>query len=244
MTPLLSLCGVSKTYVRGTYSLKVLADESFEVHDGAFVAVFGERSSGKTTLLKISAGLERPDSGTVEFAGKDLNRLSASALASVHRTKIAWVDRAGPRSDELTMVDHIALPLLSSHGHGTARRMAIAALAEVSAKECALALWSDLSDAERAHVSIAHALVREPQLLVLDDPTAGLDIVDRERILQLLRTTAEQTGAGVLMAVPDVPAMVRSHEVWSLSGGRLIGPPPQELGVVLDFPLREQPGQA
>jgi ABC-type lipoprotein export system ATPase subunit len=243
VTPLLTLDGVSKTYRRGLYEFNVLVDASLEVHAGAFVAVFGERSAGKTTLLKIAAGLETPDSGLVNFDGRDLSTISSTSLASVHRDDLAWVDRTGPSSDELTMVDYIGLPLLRSHGHGGARRRAIEALKRVGLKECVSARWGDLSDAERAHVSIAHALVRGPRLLVLDDPTAGLDIIERERVLGLLRATADENDAGVLMAVPDVPAMLRADEVLSLAGGRLVGPAEQETGehaVVLEFPQRQR----
>ena len=245
MTPLLSLHDVSKTFVRGTYHFNVLESVSLDVHAGAFVAVFGERSSGKTTLLKIAAGLERPDSGSVTFDGRDLSVVSSRDLAAIHRTEIAWVDRAGPSSDELMMVDYIGLPLLKSHGHAVATRLAILMLSRVGAKECTSARWGDLSDAERARITIAHALIREPRLLVLDDPTAGLDMIERDRVLGLLRATADEMHSGVLMAVPDVPAMMRSDDVLSLSGGRLLGPADHDTGehaVVLEFPRRQQSG--
>lgn len=240
MTPLLALRGVSKTYVRGASDRDVLIEASLDVHAGAFVAVFGGRSSGKTTLLKVAAGLERPDQGTVFYGGRDLNALSSSALASIHRTEIAWVDRSGPQTDELTMVDYIGLPLLRTHGYGAARRVALETLARVGASECAFARWRDLSDAERAQISIVHALARKPRLMVLDDPTAGLDLVERGRVLGLLRTTADESRCGVLMAVPDFPAMIRAHEVLALSGGRLISATPAQQAVVIDFPDRQR----
>jgi ABC-type multidrug transport system ATPase subunit len=73
-------------------------------------------------------------------------------------------------------------------------------------------------------VAIAEALVREPRVLIVDDPTAGLGIVDRERVVGLLRNAAEAGGLGVLMAVPDMPAMLHAHQLRSLSRGRLLAP--------------------
>ena len=81
--------------------------------------------------------------------------------------------------------------------------------------------------------------MRDPSVLIVDDPTAGLGILDRERIVGLLRSTAEEGGLGVLMAVPDMPAMLHAHEVRSLSRGRLLAPagtPPQRDGTVIRFP--------
>jgi ABC-type lipoprotein export system ATPase subunit len=242
MGALLALRNVSKAFARGAHELPILRDVSLEVHPGAFVVIFGQRSAGKSTLLRIAAGIERPDEGSVVFAGRALSTLSAAELARVHRESIAWVDRAGPRSDELRMLDYVALPLLSGLGHGAAARRAAAALARVGASDCATARWGELADGERMRVALAHGLVREPRVLVLDDPTAGLDVIERERIVGLLRTVADEERMGVLMAVPDMPAMLRAHEVLTLSDGRLEAAPahPAEAGTVIAFPKRER----
>lgn len=239
---LLALDSVSKGYTRGLHEITVLREASLSVEAGDFVAVYGTRSGGKTTLMKIAAGLEVPDSGTVAFEGRDLATLSSGRLAQLHRQRIGWVSRSGPSSDELTMVDYVGLPLLAVHGHRAVKRLAVAAMARIGVEECASARWSDLADAERMQVALAHGLVREPSLLVLDDPTAGLDLIDRERVVALLRSLADDDRIGVLMAVPDMPAMLHAHEVFTLSRGLLLGapePPPQR-GRVIDFPGGQQ----
>lgn len=236
---LLEVRNVSKAYVRGPHRLTVLDDVSLEVHGGEVVGVYGQRSSGKTTLLEIAAGLESPDTGSVHVDGHDLARLSRRRLAAVHREQLGWVERAGPNGDELTVLDYVALPLLKRHGRAEARQRASAALGRLGVRDCAPERWSRLSDSERVQVAIAHGLVREPRLLILDDPTAGLDVIERERVLTLLRTIAEQERVGVLMAVPDMTSMLRAHEVLSLSGGRLLRPPDPPRGgrgEVIHFP--------
>jgi ABC-type lipoprotein export system ATPase subunit len=239
---LLELEQVSKTYVRGLRTLPVLQDVSLQVHAGDFVAIYGQRNSGKSTLLKVAAGLEVPDQGVARFAGQDLAQLPASELARVRREELGWVARTGPQSREWVMVDYIALPLLYG-SRDQANRKALEALDRVGIAECASARWDDLGSAERMLVALAQAIVREPRVLVLDDPTAGLDAVERDRAMSLVRSMADQTGFGVLMAVPDMPSMLRAHDVLSLSRGRLVRAPddsPDGRGALIDFPRVER----
>jgi ABC-type lipoprotein export system ATPase subunit len=209
---------------------------SLDVRAGDLVAVHGRRGAGKTTLLKVAAGFDAPDGGEILFEGEPLNRLSRRRLAELHRERIAWVERTGPHSRELPIADYLALPLYGRLGPRAAPREAAAVLARVGIRDCVDRRWDDLSDAERILAAIAHALVREPRLLVVDDPTAGLGIVDRERVVGLLRSAAEDGGVGVLMAVPDMPAMLHAHQLRSPSRGRLLAPSGVGDGTVVEFP--------
>ena len=243
MAPLLRLDAVSRSYWRGTRELHVLKDISLDVQAGEMVGVYGKQGSGKTTLLRLAGGFEQPATGTVTFDGTDLATVSGSRLARIHREEIAWVERAGPESRELLMRVYVALPLYRKLGPIKAERRAVAALAKVGAADAADARWASLSDTARMLVAIAHALVREPRLLLVDDPTAGLGILDRERVMGLLHSAAEDGGLGVLMAMPDMPAMVHAHQVRSLSRGRLLAPadpPPDGHGTVVEFPGGER----
>jgi ABC-type lipoprotein export system ATPase subunit len=235
---LLALERVRKSYWRGRHELVVLDDVSFELDAGELVAIFGQRASGKTTLLRIAAGIESPDAGIVRFEDRDLATLRhPPRLAGLH-ARIGWVRRAGPLIASMDMLDYVALPLLGGAHHREAHRRATRALEDVGASELARATWHELSDAERTLVMIAQAIVRRPALLLADDPTATLGIEERETVLALLRSTAEATGAAVLMTAPDVPDMLRSHRVMSLSDGELIEPTARRAGgQVIDFPL-------
>jgi ABC-type lipoprotein export system ATPase subunit len=221
---LLSLEAVSKSYWRGPHELKVLADLELEVYPGEFVVVWGKRGAGKTTLLKIAAGLESPEHGMVRFEGRDLAGLSETEHAKLMRDRIGWVRRSGPRSD-LRMLDYVALPLLAVHGRRGAYLRAREALARVHVVECAGQVWGSLSDGERALVGIARGVVRAPSLLLIDDPTTNLGVREREEVIELLREFAEETELSVLMAVPDMPAMMGAHQIRALSGGRILAPP-------------------
>jgi putative ABC transport system ATP-binding protein len=238
---LLSLNAVSKSYWRGPSELCVLAGASLQLHRGDYMAVWGKRGAGKTTLLRIAAGLERPDAGSVLYEGKDLARLSEPAHARLMRQQLGWVRREGPSSD-LQMIDYVALPLLIEHSQRRARARASEALRRVGMSECAGQRWGSLSDGERALVAISHGIVRDPTLLLLDDPTANLGLREREELLQLLVSLVEETGLAILMTVPDMPAAMRSHQLRALSGGRLLeaDSPPEGDGNVIDFPGRRR----
>jgi len=236
VSTLLVLDGVGKSYLRGENTLKVLTDVSLQLDGGEVVAVWGKRGVGKTTLLKIAAGLESPDCGAVSFDGRDMAGLSPTAQARLMREQIGWVRRTGPRSD-LPMLEYVALPLMARHdrnAHAQAREM----LDRVGLSALAQELWASLSDGERALVGIAHGVVRKPKLLLVDDPTANLDVRERERVVELLRKLAVEAGIGVLMTVPDMPATMTSHRIMALSGGRLLQSPspPVDRENVIDFP--------
>ncbi len=238
MHPLLRLDDVHHSFtLDGPRELRVLKGVSVDVHRGEFVGVYGQRDAGKTTLLRIAAGFEQPTSGCVYFDGRDLATLSRGDFARLHRHDIGWVETAGPQSCGLKMRIYVALPLYRQYGPNEAQRRAVAALARVGVEDVANQLWSSLSGGTRMLVAVAQALVREPRLLLLDYPTFGLNVIERERILGLLRSAAEDGGLGILMAVPEMPAILHAHEIRSLSRGRLLAPssgPPDH--TVLKFP--------
>jgi ABC-type lipoprotein export system ATPase subunit len=238
MSPLLSLNHTSKSYWRGPNETVVLADVSLDVRAAEVVAIWGRRGAGKTTLLKVAAGLEAPDRGIVSFEGHDL-RASRPGLGYLLATSIGWVQRSGPLSEGMLAIEYVALPLLGRASRREALRRASATLAQVGVRDCAHRRWSALTDSERTLVCIAHALVREPKLLIADDPTANLDILQREEVIGLLAAAAEENGLGVLMTVPDMPEMLGAHRIGSLSEGGLIlsqdGEEDEEENVI-DFP--------
>jgi putative ABC transport system ATP-binding protein len=204
---LLRLCSVTKSYRRGVAGVIVLRDVSLTVAPGSLVSIYGDRASGKTTLLRVAAGLEPPDGGEVLLDGA--------------RTDVGWLLRQGPNLDRLTVIEHVALPLYREAGTRVARDRARAALRAVGADEHADALWSELSDVARSLCAIAHATARRRRLLIADDPTAGLGVADRERVCAALRSVVED-GMAVLSAGPDLSATLHAHEQRVLSNGRLL----------------------
>lgn len=232
---LLALDGISKSYWRGRHEVVVLDDVSLEVGPAEFVAIFGQRAAGKTTLLRIAAGIESPDAGSVRFDGRDLATLRRSPRIAGLDPRVGWMRRSGPLIAAMEMLDYVSLPLLGTLPHREAHRRATRVLADVGAKELARATWGALSDAERTLIMLAQAIVRRPLLLLADDPTVSLGVEERTGILTLLRGTADAEGMAVLMTVPDVPDMLHSHQVMSLADGELIKPGPRPRGQVIEL---------
>ena len=158
---LLALERVSKCHWRGRHEIVVLDEVSLEVGAGELVAVFGQRAAGKTTLLRIAAGIEAPDAGCVRFEGRELGAGRFRRFTGIH-ARIGWVGRQGPFASGMRMLDHVALPLLRWVAADEAERRATRALKRVGAGDLAGARWHELSDAERTLVTVAHAIVRDP----------------------------------------------------------------------------------
>jgi ABC-type lipoprotein export system ATPase subunit len=234
---LLALERVSKSHWRGRHEIVVLDDVSLELDAGELVAIFGQRAAGKTTLLRIAAGIEAPDSGRVLFEGRELGAARLRRLAGMH-ARIGWVGRQGPFASGMRMLDHVALPLLRVVPAEEAERRATRTLKRMGAGDLAGARWHELSDAERTLVTIAHGIVREPALLLADDPTSGLGVEERETVLGLLRAIAEERRMAVLATVPEIPDALRSHRVMSLGDGELIQATRRDPGEVIAFPQR------
>ena len=224
MTPLLSFTDVRKSFWRGTVQVKVLRGISLQLAPGDFVAVCGDLGSGKTTLLRLAAGLDVPDEGEVRFEGRRLTDLTRRDLQQLRRYEIGIADRSGPSEPELTALDYVAFPLMGTMRRATASRRAMDTMRQLGLEPaCGALRWAELTDGERTLVSIAHAIVRRPKLLLVDDPTSSLGIHDSERTTALLHQLAAQ-GMAILMTAPDLVTTTYAHELQMLSAGELIAP--------------------
>jgi len=233
---LLSLDGVTKRYARGYREVAALSDVSLDVEAGDFVAIWGGSRSGKTTLLRVAAGIEPPDGGRVAFDGRDVEALSRRARARLLLDEIGCVWQTGRITRGLSVLDHVALPRFKERSHAHARSEAHAVLERVGAPQAAGARWHELTDGERTRVALAHALIRHPRLLLADEPTANLNMIEREQVLGVLRSVADEARVAIVMTAPDAPNLLQSHRLMSLDGGRLIKPRSEQRGTLIDFP--------
>ncbi len=224
MKPLLALRNVVLSFARGRHRFDhVLADVSLEIDHGELVSVLAQRAQGKTTLLRVAAGLDRPTCGQVLFKGDDLYALSDRHRSRLLTGAIAFAGPSGPDID-LPVLAHVALPLLPTHTRRDAYRQAHSILERIGVAECSEQQWHSLADSERAMVAIAQAIAREPELLLVDDITATLGIGATESIGRLLRSIAHERGMAILMSVSNADATTWFDRVASLSGGKLLAP--------------------
>jgi putative ABC transport system ATP-binding protein len=209
------------------------------VHPGELAGVWAKAGGGKTTLLEVAAGVLAPDDGRVAIDGRDLGALSARETSALLHSHVGLATRRGPAVPDLSMTEWVALGLMRHVSRRVAEQRARQVLERVGVGAVAGEPWRNLSDSERILVAIARAAVCEPKLLLVDDPTAGLDMAERFDLLELLRSIAATTGAAILMSASDMADLQGVETVWSLVDGHLLGPP-QEAGAVLDFARRAQ----
>jgi ABC-type multidrug transport system ATPase subunit len=214
---LLELTQATKRFTSGQRETLALRDVSLELDAGECVAVYGLRRSGRTTLLRVVAGILPLDEGRARFDGRDLASRSGHALG----VDIGFCSPAFDPAHGGTVADHVAVALLA-RGVGRTRACAQAqeALARTGAAECAHLDARELHLDELIRAGIARALVTRPRLLLLDEPTNGVDVLQRDGILELLRSIAD-AGTAVLMTVGEPVA--GADRVLVLDAGRLRG---------------------
>lgn len=221
--PLLSLDGVEKRYARGYRELLALDGVSLDVERGDFVAIWGGSRSGKTTLLRVAAGIEAPDAGEVRLEGQDLLALSAAERTRRLR-QVGYVPKEWRVAHGKPVVDHVALPLLAD-GRPLASAMAKAheALELVGVGGCSSATADDLTPGELGRVALARALVRNPRVLLVDEPGVTAEAGERDGLLALLRSIAAQRreDLGIVITSRDVAGLGGAEHVMSLGDGRL-----------------------
>jgi ABC-type multidrug transport system ATPase subunit len=231
---LLALENVSKTYYRGgRHRLPILRDVSLHVDAGELVAIVADPTAGKTTLLRIAAGLEPPDTGTVSLAGQPLP--ATNDLDS----RIALVTRTPPprETTSLPVTDFVGLALMDRMPTREARQRTDAVLDAFDLRTLASSTWPELSDVERTLIRIAQAVVRRPVLLLLDDPVLGLGISHAEAVLSEIRDAARTHATATLMTVGHPSEALHADTMLTLNAGALMQTSRhQDRGQVLSFP--------
>jgi ABC-type ATPase involved in cell division len=224
---LLAIQGVSKRYRRGRREYVALNGVSLSVESGEVVVVLGTRKSGRSTLLRIAAGLERPDQGRVSFQGLDL-----SPSDTVIGRRLVYCRTWFSQLEGDVVLDHVAAGLLAQDFNAIeAARIAARALARTGVSECARMRPYELEPAECVRVAIARALTSSPALLVLDEPTAAVGPLQSDPILRLLHSLAND-GVAVLMSTSDATCLSGAGRALSLDQGELRGeldPPETEI---------------
>jgi putative ABC transport system ATP-binding protein len=216
------LSDASKAYGSGGTRVAAIDSLTMTIGPGEFVVVAGPSGSGKSTLLQLLGGLDRPTSGTVQFEGRDLDRLGEEELATLRRDTFGFVFQQFNLIPTLTAAENVEAALAPTPCTASERRHRVAdVLGQVGLAARAAHLPSQLSGGEQQRVAIARALANEPRVLLADEPTGNLDRKTGESILGLLYSLWEAAGLTVLLVTHDETIAEAAPRVIRLADGRL-----------------------
>lgn len=208
---MLELINVNKAYAGGR---RVLADLSYALNAGEYVAIMGESGVGKSTLLNLIAGLDTPDSGEIRINGVAISSLDDDAATQLRREQFGFVFQAFHVLPHLTLAQNIALPLLLN---GKTMERVQQMLEQVGLQGRGDHFPRQLSGGELQRVAIARALVHRPKLVLADEPTGNLDPDTAHEILQLMRTEIKANGAMGILVTHSHAAAATADRVLNLT---------------------------
>jgi putative ABC transport system ATP-binding protein len=216
------LTSVCKTFTNGSQRIEAVRDVDLVIPDGSWIAVRGRTGHGKSTLLNLLGGLDRATSGQVLLDGRDLGRIGEAKLTKLRATAIGFIFQTFNLVPTLSAAENVEAALIPLHtGHAERRRRVAAALDSVGLADRSRHLPSELSGGQQQRVAIARALVKEPQVLLADEPTGNLDEDTRDEIIDLLAKLWRERGLTLVLISHDSAVVRHAERVGVMSRGRL-----------------------
>ena len=221
MAKILKIEGLEKTYSSGTKELTVLDNISFEVSSGQTFSIVGPSGSGKTTLLGLCAGLDQPNSGTVELCGYNIQQLNQDERAQLRNQKVGFIFQNFQLLPTLTALENVSVPL-ELQGVKKASAKAKELLEKVGLGQRIHHYPSQLSGGEQQRVALARAFSNEPDILFADEPTGNLDDETGEKVINLLFELNKEAGTTLVIITHDLDLANRTQQILRLKGGQII----------------------
>jgi putative ABC transport system ATP-binding protein len=217
-----TLNGVTKTYTKHGGTVAAVQDASLSIADGEWLAIQGRTGSGKTTLLQLLGAMLRPDHGVLSFRDRDLARLPETELTQVRAAEIGFVFQTFNLIPTLSAAENVEAALVPQRvPPADMRTRAALALDSVGLADRAHHLPSELSGGQQQRVGIARALVKQPKVLLADEPTGNLDVDTRDEIMSLLETLWRERGLTLVLVTHDSDVAGRAQRVAAMKDGRL-----------------------
>lgn len=214
---------VVKEYHTGKTVVQALRGVSLRIEEGEFLSIAGPSGSGKSTLLNLLGCIDTLTSGTIRFQGKDLGSLSSDEASAFRREQIGFVFQSFNLIPVLSAYENVALPLELLHWDSMRIRAAVLSiLAEVGLEGLEKRKPAELSGGQQQRVAIARALVKNPAVVLADEPTANLDSKTGEEILQLMRSLNERHGTVFVFSTHDPMVMEYARRLVCLHDGLIV----------------------
>ncbi|KMP10781.1 macrolide ABC transporter ATP-binding protein [Candidatus Nitromaritima sp. SCGC AAA799-A02] len=210
---------LSKTYQLGKVEVPAMAEVTFRIDAGEFVAVKGPSGSGKSTLMNLLGCLDLPSSGSYFLEDHDIRTLSPNRLAEIRNRRIGFVFQSFNLLPRASALENVELPLLYGRAPN-AHKTALEALERVGLADRALHRPNELSGGERQRVAIARAIVNNPAIVLADEPTGNLDTATGKEILNIFSRLNEE-GATLILVTHEADVAARASRVIQMKDGRI-----------------------
>jgi len=222
---LVELRGVCKSFRKGGETITPLDNIDLDIEAGEFVSLMGPSGTGKSTLLNLVSGIDRPESGTIIVDGTEVTKLSRSKLADWRAANLGYIFQTHNLIPVLTAYENIELPTLLLKLSSSQRRKRVElALEAVGLRDRADHYPRQLSGGQEQRVGIARAIVAYPKVVVADEPTGSLDTVTSEQVLVLLQRLNRELGITILMVTHDSDAASIASRQLLLDRGKFMEP--------------------
>jgi putative ABC transport system ATP-binding protein len=216
------LTHVTRNYQKGRRMVAAVRDLDLTIENGEWLAVQGRTGHGKTTLLQLLGGLDRPSSGSVDFDGQDLARIRENQLVRVRSSSFGFIFQTFNLVPTLSAAENVETALIPLRIGLSERRHRVAgALESVGLADRARHLPSELSGGQQQRVAIARAIVKGPKVLLADEPTGNLDEDTRDDIIALLEKLWRDRGLTLVLVTHDSAIARRAQRVGIMKQGRL-----------------------
>jgi len=214
---LMRLENVSRNFVMGEVIVEALRDVTLEINAGEILAILGPSGSGKSTLLNIMGGMDRPSTGRVSYAGEDLTRVSDDLLGRFRRHEVGFVFQFYNLIPDLTAWENVEIAAELVKSPSSVAKV----LEEVGLADRAYHFPSQLSGGEQQRVSIARAMVKNPRLLLCDEPTGALDHQTGSMVLSLLANVSRSLGSAVVIVTHNTVIGDMADRVIRMRSGKV-----------------------
>ena len=216
------LTGITKDYPKGRQTVHALRGVDLEIADGEWLAIQGPTGHGKSTLLQILGGLDRPSAGSVDFDGRDLAKLRETEMTKFRATSVGFVFQTFNLIPTLSAQENVETALVPLGVSNASRRARAAeALTSLGLGDRLQHLPSELSGGQQQRVAIARALVKEPKVLLADEPTGNLDEDTRDEIIGLLEKLWQDNGLSMVVVTHDSSIARRAQRLGTMKNGKL-----------------------
>ncbi len=224
MAPIVSLSDVVKTYRLGTVEVPALRGVSLDVHARDFISIAGPSGSGKTTLLNLIGCVDTATAGTVLVDGQNTRRLSDRALTNLRLNTLGFIFQSFNLVSVLSVFQNVEFPLLLQRKLSKAERRdrVMSLLEQVGLATHVNHRPNELSGGQRQRVAVARALVTQPKIILADEPTANLDSVTGNNIIDLMKELNEKSGTTFIFSTHDAKVMLHANAVIRLADGKIV----------------------